>query len=251
MRCELSDVLVHYYFDGELSEHHVAQYERHLQYCVDCSVALVEQELLSHKLELPQLYRRAPGTLTRKIRGNLHSLSFGELGTPAFVWRWVAAAALLIITLITLAVWKVGPQLRSRGYKGEFAGEIVDMHRHSLSQKQMKGIESNNDQVVRQWFDGRLEFAVPVRDFADEGFALQGGRLDDIEGRSVAAVVYERDGHLINLFMWPTEEPDTSPQAGPLGTYQWIYWRKHKVEFCLVSEGTRGELTRLYQLMAE
>jgi anti-sigma factor RsiW len=251
VRCELSDVVLHSYFDGELSEHHAAQYERHLQYCVDCSVALVEQELLSHRLELPQLYQRAPGVLTRKIRGNLRSLSSGELGTPPLVWRWLAAASLLLVTLITLAVWKVSPQLRSRGYEAELAGEIVEMHRHSLLQRQMKGIQSNNERVVRQWFDGRLEFAVPVRDFADEGFALQGGRLDDIEGRSVAAVVYEGNGHLINLFMWPTEEADKSPHAGPLGSYQWIYWRKQKVEFCLVSDGTRGELARLYQLMDE
>lgn len=75
--------------------------------------------------------------------------------------------------------------------------------------------------------------------------------MDDIEGRSVAAVVYEGSGHLINLVMWLAEEPDKSPHAGSLGNYQWIYWRKHKVEFWLVSDGTHGELTRLYRLMAE
>jgi hypothetical protein len=51
--------------------------------------------------------------------------------------------------------------------------------------------------------------------------------------------------------MWLAEEPDKSRHAGSLGNYQWIYWRKHKVEFCLVSDGTHGELTRLYRLMAE
>lgn len=150
-----------------------------------------------------------------------------------------------------LGVSKVTLDRHSRGYETELAGEIITMHQHSLSQGPMTGIASSNQQVVKQWFDGRLEFAVPVRDFADKGFALQGGRLDHIEGRSIAALVYERGGHLINLFVWPTEEPDTSPHPGSLGSYQWVYWRKHKVEFCLVSDGTPVELKRLYQLMAE
>jgi anti-sigma factor RsiW len=248
VRCELSVVLLHSYVDDELSEHHAAQYERHLQYCVDCSVALVEQELLSHSLELPQLYQRAPDALTRKIRGNLRSHCSGDLGTPPLVWRWLAAASLL---LITLALWKVSPQLRSRGYEAELAGEIVDMHRHSLLPRQMKGIASNHEEVIRQWFGDRVNFDLPVRNLADEGFTLKGGRLDDIEGHSVAAVVYEGRGHLINVFMWPTKAPDESPHTGSLGGYQWIYWRKHKVEFCVVSDGARSELEGLYRLISE
>lgn len=249
MRCDLADVLLHYYFDGELSDRHAAEYERHLQYCVDCSVALVEQELLSQRLQLAELYQRAPAPLVLKIRGDLRCVSSRALWSPPLRWQWLAAAC--VVLLIMLGMSKVSLERRSRGYETELAGEIIAMHRHSLSQGQMAGIASGNEHVVKQWFDGRLEFAVPVRDFADEGFALQGGRLDHIEGRSVAAVVYEGSGHLINLFMWPTGERDKSPHAGSLGSYQWIYWRKHKVEFCLVSDGTRGELARLYQLMAE
>lgn len=249
MRCELADTLLHFYFDGELSEHHAAEYERHLQYCVDCSVALVEQELLSHRLELPLLYQRAPAALTRKIRGDCRSVSSGAPWSPPLLWQWLAAAGALLLMLV--AVSKVSPELRGRGYESELAGEIVDMHRHSLSQGPMTGIASNNDQVVRQWFGDRVNFDLPVRNLADEGFALKGGRLDDIEGRSVAAVVYEGRGHLINVFMWPTKEPDKSPHTGSLGGYQWIYWRRHKVEFCVVSDGARSELEWLYQLISE
>ena len=248
MKCEFADVLLHYYFDGELSDRHAAQYERHIQYCVDCSVALVEQELLSQRLQLAELYQHAPALLVQKIRGDLRCVSSRVLWSARPRWQWLAAAAAVL--LIMLGVSKVSLERRSRGYETELAGEIIAMHRHSLSQGQVTGIASSKEHVVKQWFDGRLEFTVPVRDFADEGFALQGGRLDEIEGRSVAAVVYEGGGHLINLFMWPTEEPDKSPHAGSLGSYRWIYWRKHKVEFCLVSDGTRGELTHLYQLIS-
>ena len=249
MRCELADVLVHCYFDGELSEHHAATYERHLQYCVDCSVALVEQELLRHRLQLAQLYKHAPAELTQKIRGDLRSVSLGALRWPTLLWQWLAAAGALLLILLTVS--KVSPEFRSRGYESELAGEIIDMHRHSLSQGQMIGIASSNEQVVRQWFYERVNFDLPVRNFANEGFALQGGRLDEIEGCSVAAVAYEGKGHLINVFMWPTKEGDKSPRNGSLGGYQWIYWRKHKVEFCVVSDGARIELEWLYRLISE
>jgi anti-sigma factor RsiW len=249
VRCELAQGLVECYFDGELSEHHAATYERHLQYCVDCSVALVEQELLSHRLQVAQLYRYAPVKLTQKIRGDLRSVSLGGLRSPTLLWLWFAVAGALLLILVTMS--KVGPAFRSRGYASELAGDLIDMHQHSRSQGQMIGIASNNEQVVRQWFYDRVNFDLPVRNYANEGFALQGGRLDEIEGRSVAAVVYEGRGHLINVFMWPTKERDKSPHAGSFGVYQWIYWRKHEVEFCVVSDGAHSELERLYRLISE
>jgi anti-sigma factor RsiW len=249
VRCELADVFLHCYFDSQLSEPHAAQYERHLQDCVDCSVALVEQELLSERFQLAQLYQRAPALLVEKIRGDLRWVPSSALWSPLRRWQWLAAASAVL--LIMLGVSRVTLDRHSRSYETELAAEIIIMHQRSLSQGPMTGIASSNQQVVKQWFDGRLEFAVPVHDFSDEGFVLRGGRLDYIEGRSIAALVYEGDGHLINLFVWPTEEPDKSPHPRSLGSYQWVYWRNHKLEFCLVPDGTTVELKRLYRLMAE
>jgi len=249
VRCELADAPLHCYFDGELSDRRTAEYKRHLQHCVDCSVALAEQELFRHRLQLAHLYQRAPAALTQEIRVDLGCVTSNALWSPTLLWQWLAVSGALL--LIMLAVSKVSSELRSRGYESELAGEIIDMHRQALSQGQMTGIASNNEQVVRQWFHDRLKFDFPVRNFAHEGFALQGGRLDDIEGRSVAALFYKGSAHLINVFMWPTKDRDKPPHTGCLGGYQWIYWRKHKVEFCLVSDGAPSELECLYRLIAE
>lgn len=248
MRCELADSLLHSYFDGELSDLCADEYEFHLQHCVDCSVALVEQELLCHRLQLAQLSEPAPAALRHKIRADLRSLSCARAGSPPLLGQWLAAAAALL--LVALAVLRVTPDLRSNDYQAELAGEIVDMHRHSLQPGHMTTIASNNEEVVRQWFDDRLNFALPVRNFAGEDFTLQGGRLDDVEGRSVAAIVYLGNGHLINVFMWPTKNQNRSPQVGSLGTYQWLYWRKARVEFCIVSDAPLGDLEHLYRLIA-
>ena len=246
MRCELVGSLLHSYFDGELSDPRATEYERHLQHCADCAAALSEQELLRHRLQLAQLYELAPVALEHTMRRDLRLLSSSSAGPQSLLWQWLAAAAALV--LITLGVSRVNPDHSSYDYR---AGEIVDVHRRSLLPGQETGIASSNEQVVRQWFEDRLRLALPVRNFADEGFALQGGRLDDVEGHSMAALVYVGGGHLINVFMWPTKEADGRPHTGSLRGYQWIYWRKQKIEFCVVSDAGPGDLERLHRLMVD
>ena len=249
VRCELADSLLHSYFDSELSRPRATEYERHLQHCVDCAVRLSEQELLRHRLQLAQLYELPPVALKHAIRGDLCLLSSSCAGPQSLLWQWLAVATALVF--IALGMTKVSPGGSNHDYQAELADEIVDVHRHSLPLAHRTGIASSNAQVVRQWFDDRLNFALPVRNFANEGFALQGGRMDDVDGRSVAALVYLSSGHLINVFMWPTKEADRSPHTGSVGGYRWIYWRKHKLEFCVVSDAAPGDLERLHHLIVE
>lgn len=103
---------------------------------------------------------------------------------------------------------------------------------------------------MKEWFDGKVKFALPVHDFTNDGFALQGGRLDLVYGRTVAALVYARRGHLINVFIWPTREPDSSPHAGSRQGFQWVDWQKGKLGFCAVSDADPAELEQLRHLIA-
>jgi anti-sigma factor RsiW len=249
VKCNFADPWLQGYFDGELRGRRAAEFRRHLQHCVDCTAELVDLDLLRGRLQLTQLYEPAPASLRRTIDAHLHPIAPTTAASQPLLWHWLAAAAVLL--LVPVLVSRVNPELRSREYQAELAGEIVDMHRHSLQPGPTTGIASNNVEVVRQWFDDRLRFSLPVRNFADEGFALQGARVDNVEGHSVAALVYLGAGHLITVFMWPTMEEDRSPHAGSLGGYQWIYWRKHTVEFCLVSDAAPGDLDRLHRLIAE
>lgn len=249
MKCDFADFWLQGYFDGELRGRRAAEFGRHLQHCVHCAAELVDLDLLRGRLQLTELYEPAPASLRRTINARLHPIARTTVASQPLLWHWLAVAAVLL--LVALMVSRVNPDLRSRDYQAELAGEIVDMHRHSLQPGHTTGIASNNEEVVRQWFDDRLTFGLSVRNFADEGFALQGARLDNVDGRSVAALAYVGGGHLINVFMWPTKEADRSPHAGSLNGYQWIYWRKHSVEFCVVSDAASGDLDRLHRLIAE
>jgi anti-sigma factor RsiW len=246
VRCDFADSLLQGYFDHELSTPSAAEFERHLQHCVHCPVELVDMDLLSERLQFAQLYESAPASLRKKIRANLRPVAAATAMSQPLLWHWLAAVAALL--LLVIAGWRVSPLPRTDDYQAELAEEIVDAHVHSLQSGHLTGISSNDEQAVKGWFKGRLTFALPALDFANDGFALQGGRVDVVEGRAVAALVYAGPKHLINVFMWPTRERDASPRVGSRQGYQWIDWRKGKLEFCVVSDAPTADLQQLQQL---
>lgn len=119
----------------------------------------------------------------------------------------------------------------------------------SLHPGNITGIASNDARIVNEWLSGKARFPVPVHDFSHEGFMLQGGRMDLVEGRSIPALVYAHRGHLINVFIWPTREQDTAPREGSRQGFQWVDWRKGKMEICVVSDIDPTDLMKLYELM--
>jgi anti-sigma factor RsiW len=247
VRCDFADSLLQGYFDGELSGRRAAEFERHLRHCVHCATELVDLDLLRDRMQLAQLYEPATAALRRRINAPLRAIAPTKAVSRPLVWHWLAAAAALLF--VSILLWRVGHGVRGDDYQAELAGEIVDAHVHSLQPGQMNGIASNDERVVEGWLEGRARFAVPVRNFASDGFALKGGRVDVIEGHAVAVLVYERNRRPINVFIWPTRERDSPPRTGSLQSFQWVDWRKGKMEFCAVSDGSPVDLEQLRQLI--
>ena len=247
MKCDLTDSLLHSYFDGELSTLDAVEFGRHVEECSDCGTTLVNLDLLSGTLQLSQLYAPAPASLLGEVRYKLSFMTPARASAKPLLWQWAAAAAALL--LLALAAWKLSPQLGNDDYETEIAGEIVDMHMRSLEAGYTTGITSHDERVVKEFVERKLKFALPVRDFADGGFVLQGGRVDVVEGRSMAALVYAHEGRLIDVFIWPTRKPDSSPRVGSQRSFQWVDWRRGKLEFCAVSDVDPTDLKQLYRLI--
>jgi anti-sigma factor RsiW len=251
VRCDFADSLLHGYFDGELSDPSAAEFERHLQHCVHCADELVDLDLLVAQLQAAQLYQAAPASFRKKIRADLRPVAHTPAPAPSLLlsWRWLAGAALLLASFV---VWRVIPAFhREEDYQAQFATGIIDAHLRSLLPGQITSVNSNDPQAVRAWFESKVKFAFPVRDFGDYGFSLQGGRVDVVHGRTVAALVYADGTHLVNVFAWPTRDPESSARAGSRQGYQWIDWRKDKMEFCAVSDATTSDLKQLQDLLTE
>jgi anti-sigma factor RsiW len=113
-------------------------------------------------------------------------------------------------------------------------------------------VASSDQHTVKPWFDGKLDFAPPVQDFADRGFPLVGGRLDYVHGRPVAALVYQRHKHFINVFIWPAaSEGHRSEKASVLQGYNLVSWISSGMTFWAASDLNRAELEQLVQLISK
>jgi anti-sigma factor (TIGR02949 family) len=247
--CELACSTLHGYFDRELSAAGAVEFERHLEHCSDCLAELDACDAVRDSLQSSRLYAHAPALLRQKIRTDLRSLARATASSQLLPRRLLAAAALFLVALI---VSRFMPGLHTEeDYQAEFAAGIVDAHLRSLLPGQITIVNSSDPHTVRAWFDEKVKFAFPVSDFAAHGFSLQGGRVDVVQGRTVAALVYASKGHLVNVFAWPTNETDTSPRTGSRQGYQWIDWRKGNIEFCAVSDASASDLQELPEFFTE
>ena len=250
MSCEYSASLLHAYLDGELDAVRAAEFERHLEDCRECTETLGAAESLRSYLQRAQLYETARPELRRRIRSEIR-LPVAPRNSPAIsAWRWAAVAAAIL--LVTAVGFLVAPRFRSTGPENVTAAEVIDAHIRSLQAGHLTDVASTDQHTVKPWFDGKLDFIPPVKDFTDEGFPLIGGRLDVLGERNVAAIVYGRRKHLINVFVWPTKEPDTPihPPGSRQG-FQWVHWRHQGMEFCAVSDTSAQDLHELAQLIIQ
>ena len=209
MNCNESRLLLDGYSEGELDLVKHGQVEMHID---DCSVCRnIYQKTISIKKTLghESFYYRAPAHLRDNVLASLELCeNDGEekrswwrsrpWPRPRLSWEWAAAFSLLLI-LITVAIWPV------RSPDDVLANDLVASHVRSLMADHLTDVPSTDQHTVKPWFDGRLDFAPPVVDLAPQGFVLIGGRLDYASNRPVAALVYKRRQHVINVLIFPEE----------------------------------------------
>jgi len=246
--CELSQQQLHGYLDGELDALGAAAFEKHLESCTDCQQQLAAEQTLRSSLQHADLYERAPRSLRENLLGR--SDRPGPIRMPARAasrtWQWLAVAAALL--LVAALGWR---QLeRSHGLSNTqlAAATLVDAHLRSLQPGHLTDVESTDQHTVKPWFNGRLDFAPPVRDFATDGFPLLGGRLDVVQGRTVAALVYGRRKHIINVFVEKTPPEGALSGSGATQGYQWLSWQADGFSFCAVSDVSAPDLDQLRAL---
>ena len=249
MQCADCRTRLDAYLDKELSAEERAEMREHLAACSDCARELEALERASTLAREHLVHYEAPDVLKARIANAIASERQAPAqplsATPRMGWLRLAAAGLIIALAsggLTYAVAHGG------GGSPALADQVLASHIRSLMPGHLTDVQSTNEHNVKPWFNGRVDFSpkVPVLDSA--GFPLVGGRLDYLDGRVVAAVVYARRQHLINVDSWPEAGPNEEPESTDAHGYHLIRWRADNVEYWAVSDLESGELSKFVSL---
>lgn len=250
MACNDYQRLLHAYLDGELDPVRGAEFEEHMRSCPECSGDLAQQEALRKSLQAANLYEPTP----QNLRGNIRAQLPREMRTnPASMGRrtsieWLTVAAAIFVAIVLGA--RMLPDIGSRQPANLLAEQIVASHIRSLQPGHLYDVQSSDQHTVKPWFDGKLDFAPPVNDLADHGFPLVGGRLDYLDHRDVAALVYQRQKHFINVFIWPADSQTRKfPEVQTFRGYNLVFWQRDGMIFCAASDLNTAELQQFAQLL--
>ena len=269
MNCEEATKLMDGYLDGELDPITSQTIEQHLRECHKCDQAYKTNGSLIRAVGNATPYYKAPAELRERIQASLREeiaersrrngpvprdarpLITKKQPEPRSIlfgtsWNWLALAAAVVFAAII--AWNVLPRLQRPGNDQFLATQLIAGHVRSLMANHLTDVASSDQHTVKPWLDAKLDFAPAVVDLSSEGFPLIGGRLDYLDNRPVAALIYQRRQHFINLFVWPSESnaakaTKTISRQG----YHLLHWADSDFNYWAVSDVNADDLQTFKQ----
>ena len=253
MNCENIGRWLDPLLDGELDSKNTVEVQAHLDACPACQGRYEAKRAVSVNLRRLDVGYAAPASLRARISAAVEAEAASGQAAPVrprpaarspgsgarwFLWTgWpvaLAASALLATTLLH--------------QRDQEANTIVAAHVRSLLANHLSDVESTSHHTVKPWFAGRIDFSPPVPDLSGLGFELIGGRLDYLEHRPVAAVVYRKHGHVINVLVSrPGGDLGELPHVAREQGYTLRSWSQGGLDVVAVSDIDPSELAALQQ----
>ena len=244
MDCNQTRGLIDADADGELDLVRHLELAAHLRVCPDCTrqAENVRARRAALRESLPRF--TAPPQLAGKVRVALQKEGAAVAAPiPAsrrpspFRLMWTTTGLAASVALLIGYAWG-----DARARADFLVNEAVNEHVRSLQGSHLTDVASTDRHTVKPWFAGKLDFSPPVVDLAAAGFPLTGGRLEQIDGRPAAALVFHRRQHAINLFIWPANAGGVAARVAGSNGYQVESWSNGGFNFLAVSEIPTAEL---------
>jgi anti-sigma factor RsiW len=253
--CPEWPVMLHGFVDGELDPAHASRFQDHLATCTGCRAEVEEVRAARKIMNQEGVKWHSPEALRSQV---LSMLAFEEsarasrppqrqqLQKPAWrrkldllkQWSFVPSLAALAASLFLFAITPSQTLV--------LQDEILASHIRSMMANHLTDVLTSDQHTVKPWFNGKIDFSPPVTDLVKDGFTLIGGRVDYLGGRSVAALIYRRNGHIINLFIWPASS--TAQRAAVHDGYNMEQWSDGGLVFWAISDVAPGELVRFKEV---
>jgi anti-sigma factor RsiW len=238
MNCDESKLLLDAYADGELDLVRHIELEAHMKTCPACMRR--SEEIGARRTRIRDTLPRF--SASQQLREKIHASLRAEAKKTArqrplrfpVAWQgWNLAGLAASVTVAMLAGYSLG---NHRARSASIADEAIAEHMRSLQASHLMDVISTDRHTVKPWFSGRLDFSPPVADLADIGFPLAGGRLDQIDGHTAAALVFRRRLHAINVFFWPADETASPLSDASKSGFNAQGWSHGGLNFLAVSE---------------
>ena len=249
--CKDAQALLAAHADGELGLPHATDLESHLAGCAACRGELAGVTELRARVRAQATYHALPSGLAARVRAALPREQIAA--TPPRVarrfrgWLQIGAAFAMSFAL----AWSIGLYLALPGPAERLQEELVASHTRALMTGHAVDVLSSDRHTVKPWFNGRLDFSPAVFDLGAQGYTLTGGRLDYLERRPVAALVYQHKAHPINLFVWPAKSGDDAPKSASRLGYNLLHWTRGGLAYWAVSDLNAGELAQFRDMLLQ
>ena len=245
MNCPDVDRLIDAYSDDELGATEAAEVRAHLDACSAC------RERVAARASLSRLIRRVPYySAPARLR-----VAVATARRPARFSPRLLALAAMIAVAVSLGSGAMIRTVRARQVTAAtamMAQDVVASHVRALTGAHLFDVRSTDQHTVKPWFQGKLDFSPTVVDLAPLGFPLVGGRVDRLSGRPVAALVYQRRQHTINVFVWPAADSREAPiDARTLRGFQVRHWTHTSMAFWAVSDLNDTELDQFVRALQQ
>jgi anti-sigma factor RsiW len=251
LNCQDTQRLLHGYVDGELDLLQSMEIDQHVQECTACAQAYTDLQAVRTAVKNRAPYFQAPSSLQKRIQSSLRRPKAG-FAPQSLPLRRLAIAASLVFVLFT--AWGLLRLLSDRSADGVSIPELVvaSYVRSEMLPRHRLDVESSNQHTVKPWFAGKVDFAPSVPDLTDQGFDLVGGRLDYLDNRNVAILVYKRRQHIINLFIWlATPDGEAATKTELRHGYHLIHWTQSGMTYWAVSDLNALELQKFVRQVQE
>jgi len=241
MDCNQIRPLIAAHLDGELDVVRDAEVIAHLDQCPACAEAA-----LAHAASCALIQEKLPRyTSPSELQASIRSTLRAETKTSAQSQILPLFTKILgLAASLALAVWVGFTWGNTRMHVSLLVDEAVSDHIRSLQADHLTDVTSTDQHTVKPWFAGKVDFSPPVIDLAAAGFPLTGGRLEHLDGRPAAALVFRRRLHAINLYIWPASTTTLPPRQAERSGYQVEAWSHEGFNFLAVSEIPAVELAQ-------
>ena len=255
MDCTEARTRLDAYFDRELDRPTAATIEQHLASCSRCRAIVSARAALREGIRDHADYRRgAPEALAGRVRARLGIAADAPERASGRRWgfwrpaQWLPVGA--AAALAAVISWTAALQYASPSPDTLIAEQVLSSHARSIVTNHLIEVASSDLHTVKPWLSSKLDFSPPVPDLSAAGFQLAGGRMDYLDNRPVAALVYRARQHVINLFVWPAENAGAQQVLSRHG-YNVVGWSRAGMTYWAISDINAAELDKFVAAYAD